>query len=322
MNNLIVNSIKKFLEVSNLTNDIYNYLNFYDELRELKEVKLIYTELQKWFEKTFGAKSLRISIYSTVENTKEIAFQNSPDDIYKNASLCKYYKIDMNPNLIITFCLVCDTKEQYELVTKKDEYLNTLFYMVSPLISSVSYQELVKELAFKDSLTNVYNRKFLVEHLNKLLPLAKRENRNISFLMVGIDHFRAVIDEFDYDIGDKVLINLSTILLNNVRESDLVVRLEADEFLIALVGLTNQKDALFVAEKLVKAFAESEVVVNDHGHVLKKTICVGITHYDYETKTVDEILKNADNSLEEAKNLGRSQVKEYIPEFGTFVELF
>ncbi len=107
--------------------------------------------------------------------------------------------------------------------------------MVSPLISSVSYQELVKELTFKDPLTNVYNRKFLVEHLNKLLPLAKRENRNISFLMVGIDHFKAVIDEFDYDIGDKVLVNLATILQNNVRESDLVVRLEADEFLVALI---------------------------------------------------------------------------------------
>lgn len=270
MNNLIVNSIKKFLEVSNLTNDIYTYLNFYDELRELKEVKLIYNELQKWFEKTFDVKSLKITIYSTTDHSKEIVFQNSPDEVYKCVSLCKHYKIDMNPNLIITFCLVCDDKTQLENVSKKDEYINTLFYMVSPLISSVSYQELVKELTFKDPLTNVYNRKFLVEHLNKLLPLAKRENRNISFLMVGIDHFKAVIDEFDYDIGDKVLINLATILQNNVRESDLVVRLESDEFLIALIGVTNQKDAKFVAQKLVDAFAQSEVQVTKDGQVLKK----------------------------------------------------
>jgi len=322
MNNLIVNSIKKFLEVSNLTNDIYTYLNFYDELRELKEVQLIYTELQKWFEKTFCVKSLKITIYSTLEHTKEIAFQNSPDEVYNCVALCKHYKIDMNPNLIITFCLVCNDKTQLEEVTQKDEYLNTLFYMVSPLISSVSYQELVKELTFKDPLTNVYNRKFLVEHLNKLLPLAKRENRNISFLMVGIDHFKAVIDEFDYDIGDKVLINLAEILQNNVRESDLVVRLEADEFLIALVGVTNQKDAMYVANKLVKAFAQSEVQVTQDGQMLKKTICVGVTHYDYETKTVDAILKNADISLSEARNLGRGEIKEYFPESETCVELF
>lgn len=322
MNNLIVNSIKKFLEVSSLTNDIYTYLNFYDELRELKEVKLIYNELQKWFEKTFDIKSLKITIYSTTDHSKEIVFQNSPDEVYKCVALCKHYKIDMNPNLIITFCLVCDDKTQLENLTKKDEYINTLFYMVSPLISSVSYQELVKELTFKDPLTNVYNRKFLVEHLNKLLPLAKRENRNISFLMVGIDHFKAVIDEFDYDIGDKVLVNLATILQNNVRESDLVVRLEADEFLVALIGVTNQKDAKFVAQKLINTFAQSEVKVTEDGQVLKKTICIGITHYDYETKTVDAILKNADISLYEARNLGRGQIKEYFPESEICVELF
>lgn len=322
MNNLIVNSIKKFLEVSTLTNDIYTYLNFYDELRELKEVQLIYSELQKWFEKTFGIKSVKITIYSTTEHSKEIVFQNSPDEMYKCCSLCKQYKIDMNPNLIITFCLVCDDKEQFENISKKDEYITTLFYMVSPLITSVSYQELVKELTFKDPLTNAYNRKFLVEHLNKLLPLAKRENRHISFLMVGIDHFKAVIDEFDYDIGDKVLQNLSSILQSNVRESDLVVRLEGDEFLIALVGLTNQKDANFVAEKLISAFAQSEVQVTQDGQVLKKTICIGVTHYDYDTKTVDAILKNADISLYEARNLGRGQIKEYFPESETCVELF
>lgn len=321
MSNLIVKSIKKFLETSSLTNDIYTYLNFYDELRELREVQLIYSELQKWFAKTLGVKSLRITIYSSADNSKEIAFQNSPDEVYNNTALSKVYEIDMNPNLVISFCLVSDNETQYEEVVKKDEYLNTLFYMVSPLITSVSYQELVKELTFKDSLTNAYNRKFLIEHLNKLLPLAKRENRNVSFLMVGIDHFKAVIDEFDYGIGDKVLINLANILQKNVRESDLVARLEADEFLIALVGITHQKDAMFVANKLINAFAQSEVDVTNN-QVLKKTICIGVTHFDYDIKTVDAILKNADISLYEARNLGRGQIKEYYPESETCVELF
>lgn len=321
MSNLIVNSIKNFLETSRLTNDIYTYLNFYDELRELKEVQLIYRELQKWFEKTLGIKSLQITIHSTTDDSEEIVFQNAENNVYSNMILSKNYAIDMNPNLIITFCLVCDSEAQLQDIIKKDEYLSTLFYMVSPLITSVSYQELVKELTFKDPLTNAYNRKFLIEHLTKLLPLAKRESRNISFLMVGIDHFKAVIDEFDYNIGDKVLVNLANILQSNVRESDLVVRLEADEFLIVLVGITNHGDAMFVANKLVSAFSKSEVqVINDQ--ILKKTICVGITHFDYETKTVDAILKNADISLYEARNLGRGQIKEYIPESETCVELF
>ena len=322
MNNLIVNSVKKFLEVNSFNNDIYEYLTFYDQLRDLKEVKLIYEELQKWFQKTFDVKSLKITIYSESEHVKEIAFQNSPDETYENTSLIKQYKVNMNANLIITFNLVCDNEKHFEELSKKDGIINTLFYMVAPFISSVSYQELVKELTFKDSLTNVYNRKFLVEHLNKLLPLAKREKKNISFLMVGIDHFKAVIDEFDYDIGDKVLVSLSQILQKNVRESDLIVRLESDEFLIALIGLTKQEDSLLVAQKLIDAFATCEVKVSDEGHVLKKTICVGVTHYDNETNSVDVILKNADISLYEARNLGRSKIKEFFPDCVECVDLF
>ena len=322
MNNLIVNSVKKFLEVNSFDNDIYEYLNFYDELRELKEVNLIYKELQKWLEKVFDIKSLKISIYSQIEHEKEIVFQNSTNKVYENSSFCKEYKVDMNTNLIISFCLVCNDEKHFENITKKDTHLNTFFYMIAPFITTISYQELVKELTFKDSLTNSYNRKFLNEHLNKILPLAKRENKNISFLMVGIDHFKAVIDEFDYDIGDKVLIELSNVLKNNIRESDLLVRLDSDEFLITLVGITNQEDAKLVAQKLIDTFANTEVEVSEQGHVLKKTICVGITHYDYEVKSVEEILKNADISLYDAKNLGRGKINEYIPSSVECVDLF
>jgi len=322
MSNLIVNGIKKFLEINSINNDIYEYLSFYDQLRDLKEVKSIYEELQKWLEKTSNIKSLKVTIYSENEHKNEIAFQNSKDEVYEDDSLIKEYKINMNENLIITFSLVCNDENHFEEITKKDGILNALFYMVAPFISSVSYQELVKELTFKDSLTNVYNRKFLIEHLNKLLPLARRENKNISFLMVGIDHFKAVVDEFDYDIGDKVLVNLAQILQANIRESDLVVKLDSDEFLVVLVGLTKQEDSLIVAQKLIDTFAKSEVQVSQEGHILKKTICIGVTHHNNETKSIDEILKNADISLYEARNLGRSKLKEFFPDCVECVDLF
>jgi diguanylate cyclase (GGDEF)-like protein len=312
MNNLIVSGIKKFLETNCFNNDISEYLYFYERLRDLKEVKLIYEELQKWLENTFNVKSLKIIIYSLNDEEKEIVFQNSNDEVYENISMIKKYKIQMNANLMICFNLVCEDDKHFKEITLSDELLNAFFYMVSPFISSVSYQELVQKLTFRDPLTNVYNRKFLVEHLNKLLPLAKRENKNISFLMVGIDHFKAVIDEFDYDVGDQVLICLSEVLQNNIRESDIVVRLEADEFLVALVGITSQDDAKLVAQKLIDVFSKSEVKVSPSGYILKKTICVGVTHYDNQTNSVDYILRNADISLYEAKNLGRSKIKEFF----------
>ncbi|WP_428024712.1 GGDEF domain-containing protein [Arcobacter sp.] len=322
MNNLIVSGIKKFLEANCFNDDIYDYLDFYAKLRELKEVKFIYDELQKWLENTFNIKSLKIMIYSLNDNEKEIVFQNADDEVYQNEAMLKKYKVQMNANLMINFSLVCENDNHFKQITSKDEILNAFFYMVSPFISSVSYQELVQKLTFRDPLTNVYNRKFLVEHLNKLLPLSKRENKNISFLMVGIDHFKAVIDEFDYDIGDKVLISLSEILQENIRESDIVVRLEADEFLVALVGITSPNDAKLVAQKLIDVFAKNEVKVSPAGYTLKKTICVGITHYDNQTNSVDYILRNADISLYEARNLGRSKIKEFFPDEVECVDLF
>ncbi len=322
MNNLIVSGIKKFLEANCFNDDIYDYLDFYAKLRELKEVKFIYDELQKWLENTFNIKSLKIMIYSLNDNEKEIVFQNADDEVYQNEAMLKKYKVQMNANLMINFSLVCEDDNHFKQITSKDEILNAFFYMVSPFISSVSYQELVQKLTFRDPLTNVYNRKFLVEHLNKLLPLSKRENKNISFLMVGIDHFKAVIDEFDYDIGDKVLISLSEILQENIRESDIVVRLEADEFLVALVGITSPNDAKLVAQKLIDVFAKNEVKVSPAGYTLKKTICVGITHYDNQTNSVDYILRNADISLYEARNLGRSKIKEFFPDEVECVDLF
>ncbi|WP_428025798.1 GGDEF domain-containing protein [Arcobacter sp.] len=322
MNNLIVSGIKKFLEANCFNDDIYDYLDFYAKLRELKEVKFIYDELQKWLENTFNIKSLKIMIYSLNDNEKEIVFQNADDEVYQNEAMLKKYKVQMNANLMINFSLVCEDDNHFKQITSKDEILNAFFYMVSPFISSVSYQELVQKLTFRDPLTNVYNRKFLVEHLNKLLPLSKRENKNISFLMVGIDHFKAVIDEFDYDIGDKVLISLSEILQENIRESDIVVRLEADEFLVALVGITSPNDAKLVAQKLIDVFAKNEVKVSPVGYTLKKTICVGITHYDNQTNSVDYILRNADISLYEARNLGRSKIKEFFPDEVECVDLF
>ncbi len=321
MNNLIINSIKQILETSNFSGEANSYLNFYEELKVFKESSLIYSELQKWFEDIFKIKLLEITVYSKYQDEEEIIFQCLSNEVCNNEYLHKQYDIVINPYLTIYFNISCKSQEQFNDLNKQDEHIKTFFYMVSLLISSISYQEIVKKLTFKDALTNTYNRKFLIEHLGKLLPLSKRELKNISFLLVGIDHFKAVVDEFNYEVGDKVIINLSNILKENIRESDILCRLNGDEFLITLVGTNDKDDALLVAQKLIDSFSKSEVVVNELGHTLKKTICIGITHYDF-VEDVDTILKNADISLNEAKNLGRSKFKEYFPEDESCVELF
>lgn len=317
INSLIINNVKKFFEENNLKGEVNSFLSFYDELRDSKLVTDIYEKLYVWLNKNFDVSLLEIRLVSIKTNEEEKVFLSS-DDTY---TYFKTFETKLNDDLIIIFKLYFEEKISYENAIDKDDYLNTVFYMIAPTISSISFQEMVKEMSIKDSATNSYNRKFLIEHLNKLLPLARREQRHISFLMVGIDHFKAVIDEFDYQIGDKLLLNLADILRENLRVSDIVARLDADQFFVALAGVTNKEDAMYVANKLIENFAKSSIVVNPKGQTLSKTICIGVTHYDYQSN-IDDIIRFADISLYEARNIGRSIAKEYNRGQDDEVDLF
>ncbi len=162
-----------------------------------------------------------------------------------------------------------------------------------------------------------------MQHIDKMLPLARREQKKVGFLMIGMDHFKAVIDEFDYTIGDKILVELAKTLLEATRESDIVVRLEADEFLVVLANIHDDESAIMVAQKLIERFSQCEVDVNSYtGQTLKKTICIGISMYPDDSTSIDQILKNADISLYEARNKGRSQVLRFDKEQESSIDLF
>ena len=127
--------------------------------------------------------------------------------------------------------------------------------------------------------------------------------------MLGIDHIKAVIDEFDYDIGDKVLIELAKIIHSNVNEFDMVGRLNGDEFLVSILNATSEYQVEEIAKKIISDFAEITILINEEkNQILKKTICIGFEVYrtNFET-TITDCIKNADIALYEAKNKGRSQ---------------
>src|SRR5690606_36836925 len=114
-----------------------------------------------------------------------------------------------------------------------------------------------------DKLTGCYNRAYLNNIVKPIFSLANRENEKIAFLRIGIYHFKAVLTEFDYNIGDKVIKNLASLLKKSVRESDFVIRMSNDAFLVVLRYITNEENALFVANKIINKSKDEKVVVND-----------------------------------------------------------
>jgi two-component system cell cycle response regulator len=179
------------------------------------------------------------------------------------------------------------------------------------------------EVSSIDSVTNVYNRKYLIEHIHKITSLSNKKEENISFLMVGINRFKAVIEEFDYDTGDKVLIELAKVIHKSIKDFDIVARLTGDEFLVALVNLKSNDNPAFIARKIIEEFAKVEIIVNeDTNQILKKTICIGISSFPQDSYDINQVLKNADSFLTEAKNKGRGQIAIYKEEENSSIDLF
>lgn len=124
-------------------------------------------------------------------------------------------------------------------------------------------------------------------------------------------------------MGDKVLKALADSLKNSLRESDIVIKISNDEFLVILLNILSDTNAVMIAEKLISNFSNEKVLVNeDSQQVLMKTICGGISIFPDNATTIDEIIKKSDIALYEARNKGRNKVFLFNDEETNKIELF
>lgn len=281
-----------------------------------------FSKIAMWLSKEYKIRHVKIAIHNkSTENFIVVFHKGKEFDINDDLVFTNHIELDDFENVFFSFC--ADNNEHQEFLYNNISHISLIIHTIRHSIQNAVLYKESKENSLKDHITGLYNRVFLVEHLHKMLPLALREGKQIAFLMVGIDHFKAVVDEFDYKIGDRVLIALANTLKKNIRESDLVVRLDADEFLVVLANVKDEDSTIAVALKLIQKFSEVEVDVNVYsGQKLKKTICVGISMYPNDSTSIDQILKNADISLYEARNLGRSKVLRFHKEQEGMVDLF
>lgn len=220
---------------------------------------------------------------------------------------------------IINF--VFENKEDLEELKKQITFIKSYINEAAPSLEVKLLMKALQESAFTDGLTGLYNRKFLEEHTKKLIPYAKREEINIGVLMLDMDHFKAVNDEYGHDIGDKVLKELAIILDDSVRESDLVIRYGVEEFIVLLVGVNSEIDALNVANKISQKVRENEIEVYA-GAKLKKTISLGLSMFPQDSSNFNSVVKNADIALYEAKSTGRDKVVRFKEDQVSSVDLF
>ena len=167
----------------------------------------------------------------------------------------------------------------------------------------------IEEISITDGLTNIYNRRYFDEMFPKIINSAKRKNELVAFLFMDIDHFKQYNDNYGHQAGDEVLINFAKCLKQSLhRSSDYVFRLGGEEF--AVVYQVDTKDrAVQFANNLRKSIENLKIEHKYSSVSPYITASMGLIYKNANEIIVDEIYKQADDLLYEAKRSGRNQVR-------------
>jgi diguanylate cyclase (GGDEF)-like protein len=170
-------------------------------------------------------------------------------------------------------------------------------------IANARHFERTQQLAYLDGLTSVFNRRFFEMRIREELERALRYNTSLSVIMLDIDYFKKLNDEFGHLLGDEVLRQISSIFQQHLRKGDVVCRFGGEEFAL-LLPQTNGENAFEVAEKLRRTVE----LHHFPGVPRPVTISAGVAAHPECGKNRDEIVSAADAALYQAKMTGRNRV--------------
>lgn len=162
---------------------------------------------------------------------------------------------------------------------------------------------LIWQQANFDSLTGLPNRNMMRSHLTQLIARANRDNEKIAIAFLDLDHFKDVNDTLGHHIGDALLKETAKRIKQSIRKNDIVARLGGDEFVIIMSNLQDFKGVEVVAQQLLNSISLPYYLVNE---VVHSGVSIGITIYPDDGTEIDDLLKNADQAMYGAKNLGRN----------------
>ena len=182
-----------------------------------------------------------------------------------------------------------------------------LLVRVKTQLKIKNMQDEFKLLASIDPMTKLYNRRYFSKISEHIVDLAKRDNQEVSLLMVDIDKFKIVNDTYGHDVGDKVIIHLANKLKSYQRKSDIACRFGGEEFVVLLPN-TSIDGAKIVSQKIRKDIEKSTLEI-DENIKINYTLSIGVTNIDMSEKdTITKALKKVDLALYKAKEGGRNRV--------------
>jgi len=163
----------------------------------------------------------------------------------------------------------------------------------------------LSRLAMLDPLTGVSNRRTMTELANKAIAASKRHGRALSLLILDIDHFKRINDQFGHEAGDLALCRFVQLVREMMRESDVIARLGGEEFVLILPD-SDERAALAVAERIRQRLDNSDFSISGWPVPLRASIGVGTL--GPEVSNLETLLRETDRAMYEAKRSGRNRV--------------
>ncbi len=183
--------------------------------------------------------------------------------------------------------------------------------LIKALDEVVKQQKIFKQLSITDELTGLYNRRHLNTILSQEFQRSLRHDNDLSCLMLDLDHFKQVNDQYGHDFGDIVLKTFSLIIQDVIRSSDYAFRFGGEEFLI-LLPETNIEGAMQVGEKIRLRMTQEIISSGDIQTTVKVSIGIASMRH-HNPENCGRLLTLADKVLYSAKEGGRNQVRVYQP---------
>ncbi|TRZ66712.1 MAG: EAL domain-containing protein [Rhodocyclaceae bacterium] len=185
-------------------------------------------------------------------------------------------------------------------------------------------EDRIRTLAYFDALTNLPNRRLLMDRLGQALNASKRTQDFGALMILDLDNFKVLNDTQGHDVGDRLLVDVAQRIVANVRQEDTVSRLGGDEYVMMVERLGRDEtsaasQAETIAEKVRKALNDPYTVIHD-GQTHYSTPSIGVTLFRGQELSIDVILKQADMALYQAKGAGRNTIRFFNPAMQAAIE--
>jgi diguanylate cyclase (GGDEF)-like protein len=190
--------------------------------------------------------------------------------------------------------------------------LTTLGLTVGLTLDNLHHTADLREVATRDELTRLFNRRHFFEQLEKELKAAKRSDRPFALLLMDVDSLKLINDTYGHNVGDVALANLGKLLTRRVRAEDIPARIGGDEFAV-LMPDADERRALAVAARLEKALL-AKPMYESKGLVLKLGVSCGVAGYPWSGESVAQIVQSADASMYRVKAERKGRAQAPVPQ--------